>query len=1014
MKKIFSLLLALMLTCSVLAAAGPALQSKAIWEPVEIFAYDSDGKMTALDMEALPAHIKVIYTNEYLDSYHRYVDVILGSSEDIEAYYFKLNTDILRLFIEGTVTLQAKKMTQDGATFYACLASNKDMRIFGKSPDVVNNLKLIAGVPNADKSLEAPVTLLNAKNEAIQIVSDSGDPKLKVDVSVFMQSLQHTNGYTVSLAPGKLYLHSANSIDLNYTTRTPVQLNSTTELHLYERSQLYVEFNGSGATQDSTTFKKVIFHSDFGGAVWNRLTRGGAYDVDMTSVPNMWISSTTGGETTYADYISKIFHYAHGDDHLITAADIRDALNSKVSYQIGQELPAQILGRGFMANLEWRTLFNDTDLTGTAVAGGKTYVAKVDVVPQHYYYYSNLEGSSYNEGTYADVKPDAALKSTAGTTHTDQQYTPILVLYPLIDASLAPYFTLDPADQEWTVTQEGSYPATISFSVKGENDSTATYQWYAKHKSGSVSKLSDGDIFQGVSTNVLLVKDIIEAYDWYSDFYCTLNSPLYPTVKSGIANIKKYFQRDGVVISKLDLPEEGAAPDTSFDVDFNPGWATDCTKTITYTNAATGEAITTFKRGDKVNIKIRLEIKTEDAVLLKDVFRAEWKEGGQVRLADTPDKKTAEFTFRYTVSPKPGEISFVFLTMDRPAVGDYLPTTVDVSAAAEYTVFNVTHTPSSHTRMMAGTQYVYDLTVYANSGHYFAEDAKFRLNGELLTPTFNEARTTAQLKYTLPAETAPIKIVELNAAIPKFGEVFDESKYTVTRMDEDKDHYGFGAGTWEVDVDKDNKVLEGHTRAMRLTLNAKEGYYFTPSTSVIVHYQNEKGKTVNLMLNNDLTANGRSMELLVIFDSYPAVHEHEGAEYYKVNNTQHEFDCIYCREHVLEDHTAGEDWIIDTPATATEDGSKHKECTKCHYVLETEVIPKGSAPDVMLGDVDDDKNITASDARLALRRAVDLETFAPGSREFIACDVDKDGSVTANDARSILRAAVDLEDPKSW
>ena len=68
----------------------------------------------------------------------------------------------------------------------------------------------------------------------------------------------------------------------------------------------------------------------------------------------------------------------------------------------------------------------------------------------------------------------------------------------------------------------------------------------------------------------------------------------------------------------------------------------------------------------------------------------------------------------------------------------------------------------------------------------------------------------------------------------------------------------------------------------------------------------------------------------------------------------------------------------------------------------------------MLGDVDADGKITAGDARLALRRAVDLETYAEGSAEFRACDVDKDGSVTAGDARSILRAAVELEDPKTW
>ena len=36
-------------------------------------------------------------------------------------------------------------------------------------------------------------------------------------------------------------------------------------------------------------------------------------------------------------------------------------------------------------------------------------------------------------------------------------------------------------------------------------------------------------------------------------------------------------------------------------------------------------------------------------------------------------------------------------------------------------------------------------------------------------------------------------------------------------------------------------------------------------------------------------------------------------------------------------HTAS-DWIIDTPATSTTNGSKHKECTDCHQVLVTETI----------------------------------------------------------------------------
>lgn len=61
------------------------------------------------------------------------------------------------------------------------------------------------------------------------------------------------------------------------------------------------------------------------------------------------------------------------------------------------------------------------------------------------------------------------------------------------------------------------------------------------------------------------------------------------------------------------------------------------------------------------------------------------------------------------------------------------------------------------------------------------------------------------------------------------------------------------------------------------------------------------------------------------------------------------------------------------------------------------------------GDTDGDGVLSASDARLALRGAVGLETYAAGSPEFIAADADHDNTLTAGDARLILRAAVGLE-----
>ena len=64
---------------------------------------------------------------------------------------------------------------------------------------------------------------------------------------------------------------------------------------------------------------------------------------------------------------------------------------------------------------------------------------------------------------------------------------------------------------------------------------------------------------------------------------------------------------------------------------------------------------------------------------------------------------------------------------------------------------------------------------------------------------------------------------------------------------------------------------------------------------------------------------------------------------WKSDNTDHWKECtvVGCGV-IIEDskaaHTAGE-WIIDTPATATTSGSKHKECTVCKRVLETGTIP---------------------------------------------------------------------------
>lgn len=101
---------------------------------------------------------------------------------------------------------------------------------------------------------------------------------------------------------------------------------------------------------------------------------------------------------------------------------------------------------------------------------------------------------------------------------------------------------------------------------------------------------------------------------------------------------------------------------------------------------------------------------------------------------------------------------------------------------------------------------------------------------------------------------------------------------------------------------------------------------------------------------------------------------------------------------------------ITKAATASAEGEKTFTCGICE-ATKTEPIPKlaPSKEEFRLGDVSGDGEVTAEDARLALRAAVGLEDYAAGSAEFLAADATKDNAITAEDARLILRAAVGLE-----
>ena len=67
-------------------------------------------------------------------------------------------------------------------------------------------------------------------------------------------------------------------------------------------------------------------------------------------------------------------------------------------------------------------------------------------------------------------------------------------------------------------------------------------------------------------------------------------------------------------------------------------------------------------------------------------------------------------------------------------------------------------------------------------------------------------------------------------------------------------------------------------------------------------------------------------------------HTHSYGSEWKNDADNHWYECSCGDKKDVAAHTAS-DWIIDTPATNTTSGSKHKECTVCGYTMTTETIP---------------------------------------------------------------------------
>ena len=128
-----------------------------------------------------------------------------------------------------------------------------------------------------------------------------------------------------------------------------------------------------------------------------------------------------------------------------------------------------------------------------------------------------------------------------------------------------------------------------------------------------------------------------------------------------------------------------------------------------------------------------------------------------------------------------------------------------------------------------------------------------------------------------------------------------------------------------------------------LAVGSTETIIFTPDAGYEIDTVTVNGAATPVLANVlDITMDA-DKTVIVTYKAIGSTHTHSYGTDWKYDGDNHWHECECGDKADIAAHSASE-WIVDTAATETADGAKHKECTVCKMVLETETIPAtGSA-----------------------------------------------------------------------
>ena len=294
----------------------------------------------------------------------------------------------------------------------------------------------------------------------------------------------------------------------------------------------------------------------------------------------------------------------------------------------------------------------------------------------------------------------------------------------------------------------------------------------------------------------------------------------------------------------------------------------------------------------------------------------------------------------------------------------YLRVTKENLAPTTPTTYTVTITAGDNMKRESGalTQEVTkgaaitEVKFMAASGHYFPADYVSKMNLPAgLTAEIREnswyliisGTPTSDVTINLPAASVrPTITVSMPTPVAGYTPA-TASDITLTYSDINKSiskNLTISNVVWQSYVSNGNEsITPGNTLSSGDKFEAGTEYYVTIDfEGVSENYAIVPAADTTAWRN----AEWGSRTMTLYFNVTGAPCNHEYTNDWLANGNTHWHECKLCRAHAGEvAHTFG-DWITDTPATDTTDGSKHRTCSVCQY-QENATIPKTGTGEIV-------------------------------------------------------------------